>query len=215
MKRNWGRIYALDKRDKKYLIQVKESKRTSKVWKDDYWTGNQGNTPLCVGFSFSHWLSSSPILQWLPPEGIYRLAQTFDEWETESYEGTSVRGGAKALQLLGYISEYNWAFEVDTLINTVLEIGPVVVGTNWYSKMNTPNQDGLVTVKGQVLGGHAYLISGVNKKTELCRIRNSWGLSWSLQGRAFISFSDMDRLIKEEGEVCLGIESNVNKPVSQ
>jgi C1A family cysteine protease len=57
------------------------------------------------------------------------------------------------------------------------------------------------------MGGHAYVINGVNTKTQLFRIKNSWGRNWGQKGRAFISFSDMTRLIREGGEICLGTEN--------
>ena len=71
-----------------------------------------------------------------------------------------------------------------------------------------PSKSGLIKLGGRLSGGHAYVINGVDTKTKLFRIKNSWGINWGQQGHAFISFTDMTRLIKERGEICLAIENN-------
>jgi C1A family cysteine protease len=85
-------------------------------------------------------------------------------------------------------------------------LGPVVVGTNWYNGMFYPNRNGLIKISGRIAGGHAYVINGVNTVTRLFRIKNSWGQSWGQSGHAYISFTDMERLIRERGEICFAVE---------
>jgi len=45
------------------------------------------------------------------------------------------------------------------------------------------------------------------QKKQLFRIKNSWGRSWGVKGSAFISFANMQRLINENGEICLAVEN--------
>lgn len=124
-----------------------------------------------------------------------------------SYDGTSVRAGAKVLQTKGFIESYLWAWDVNTVIQAVLEKGPVVVGTEWTYDMFFPNIDtAIIKPTGNSAGGHAYLINGVNTKKKLFRIKNSWGRVWGNKGHAYISFDDMDKLIRNQGEACLAIE---------
>jgi hypothetical protein len=213
-----GRLFAYDERDNNYLISNNllsstTSKLTSRYWDDEQWWGDQGPTSECVAYAWTHWLEDGPVYQpntphpIVTPNSVYRAAQKIDEWPGENYNGTSVRAGAKILQSQGFISNYYWTFDVNTLINTVLNLGPVVVGTHWYLNMSRPNRTtGLISASGRLLGGHAYIINGVDTKRRLFRIKNSWGRSWGLRGRAFISFNDMAKLIRMQGEVCIATE---------
>jgi hypothetical protein len=220
-----GRTYIEDERDKKYLInnhlnlliQSKNNltnprlKITSKYWDDNGWWGNQKNTPHCVGYSWAHWVDDGPIKHlgqkpFVNPTIIYENAQKLDQWPGENYAGTSVRGGVKYLQKIGRVKNYYWAYDVNTLITTVLNIGPVVVGTNWYKGMFYPDKNGLIKISGPIMGGHAYVINGVDIVKKQFRLKNSWGRKWGKSGSAFISFNDMSKLISEYGEICLATE---------
>lgn len=216
-----GREYSEDRRDLNYLIVNKVPPKvlkpavtiTSRQWPDEVWWGNQGNTPTCVGYAWAHYIEDGPVTHVglkpiISPITIYKEAQKIDEWPGENYAGTSVRAGAKYLHNTKKISSYLWAYDVNTLINTVLNVGPVVVGTNWYYGMFFPDRTGRIRVSGYRVGGHAYVINGVDTRTQLFRIKNSWGRRWGVNGRAFISFSDMTRLIRERGEICLPVENN-------
>ena len=69
-----------------------------------------------------------------------------------------------------------------------------------------PNKKGKITATGSDMGGHAYLLDGVNTKTGLLRIKNSWGRDWGKKGFAYISIDDMDMLLQDYGEACLAEE---------
>mgnify|MGYP006891290300 CR=1 FL=1 len=71
---------------------------------------------------------------------LYNEAQKIDQWPGEDYDGTSVRAGAAVLKSKGYISGYNWAWDVETVVNALLTLGPVVVGTWWTYDMFFPNE---------------------------------------------------------------------------
>lgn len=221
LKSKLGRVYVEDVRDKKYqlksLLPLELPGIDYKYWWPSGWWGDQQNTPYCVAFSWAHWLAEGPITQIRKRVGgtspidttyLYSEAQKNDDWVGEDYEGTSVRAGAKILKRDGFISAYNWAWDIETIKNALLTKGPMVVGTSWYYGMFFPDSNGLIRATGDVMGGHAYLLDGINMKKKLIRIKNSWGKSWGKNGFAYISFEDMEKLILEQGEACLAIEVN-------
>jgi len=118
----------------------------------------------------------------------------------------------KALQARGLIESYYWADMINPLpdlVDCLLHVGPVVVGTEWLEQMFDPAADGFLNVSGASAGGHAYKLDGVNTKLGFFRIKNSWGRAWGNHGFGFIHFSDMERLLKNEGEACLAKEARV------
>lgn len=210
--RHFGRVLRRDPRDAKFRVRFKATPRRSRYWDDSHWFGDQGATPHCVGYAWSHFLSSEPVRGWANPDGIYELAKYRDEWEGEDYDGTSVRAGAKVLQAIGAIDSYRWAVDIKTLTSALLNDGPVVVGTHWLEGMQSPNRAGLIEATGGNLGGHSYLLSGINLNTGKIRLKNSWGKSWGKGGRAFITITDFAKLLAREGEACLAIQKSMREP---
>lgn len=214
----FGRLHAKDDRDKLFLVKPllpTAPIHIQRYWNDKRWWGDQGKTPQCVGYAWTHWLEDGPVVPKtrvhpaVAPSKIYKLAQTLDEFPGEDYDGTTVRAGAKAIQQLGYIKNYLWATTLDEIVRTVLDIGPVVFGTNWYTGMDKPLKDGTIRAEGEIRGGHAYELNGASLAAKRFRIKNSWGLGWGLSGHAYLSFDDVEKLLKEDGEACLAVEIGV------
>jgi hypothetical protein len=208
-----GRLYKPDRRDKKFKIPKVKTDMKSRLWKSNWWTGDQGNTPSCAGFAAAHWLAAKPINQWLNPYGLYFYANATDEWAPRKHKGTSVRAVMKVLNKMGFVKEYLWTSDLQVLINAVLEVSPVVVGTSWGDGMMRPDKNGFLDCSRLGSMGHAYLIVGVDTrpKQQFFTIRNSWGTNWGVNGKAKIRFDDMQKLIRprNHGEVCLAIERKI------
>lgn len=200
---------------------------TAKTWPIDGRSIDQGNTSTCVGHAWRNFLRAKPIMTekggpsaW----DIYRNAIILDAWSDNDQEaklpdghpgfasGTSVRAGAQALQAMRRLPSYMWAFNLQDAVNWVLTQGPVVLGTNWYAAMDYPTVQGLVKIGGGVVGGHAYLLRGVNTKTKLATLENSWGDGWGMNGAFYMTFADLERLILEDGEACTAVEQYLPKP---
>lgn len=183
---------------------------------------DQGQEGACVGFAFAHELAARPIVVEKVDAGtarqIYRDAQKVDEWPGEDYEGTSVLAGAKVLTARGHFSEYRWATDVEDLALAIGHHGPAVLGIDWREDMFDPDADGTLHVTGKVVGGHAIIARGVTVSTRYVRttrtnrrfrLTNSWGASWGVNGDAFVSFDDMEKLLSENGEACIPVRHRV------
>ena len=201
-----------DKRDKRFRVPYRESDRTYR-----YWTVprilNQGSTNMCVAYAWLGFFADSPMPQrpipFYPPKKLYRKALELDEYPGEDDLGTSVRGGAKAAIALGQKIEYRWAQTIEEVIATVLEIGPMVVGTIWLPSMMNPKGTGPMKIDHKVKtfpGAHAYVLSGVNTKDGVFRLQNSWGTAWANKGQAIITIDDFAKLNKYGYEACIAME---------
>lgn len=210
-----GRLHSVDSRDKMFLLSIPKQAAGIDY---RYWYSrgilDQSDTPYCVAYSGVKFLTVGPVRNKNNPEKVwlYNECQKVDEWEGEDYDGTSVRALFKVLKLQGYVSEYRWAFDVNTIVAHILTTGPVVFGCTWYNDMFTLKQ-GYLNATGGVAGGHAFLLLGANKKRinpdgtkGAVRMINSWGPEWGEKGRAWISFSTLQVLIDNFGEACTSSE---------
>lgn len=216
MQRTLDRLYAPDDRDRLWRASfvLPDSSRSTRYWYDTEAFLDQGSEGACVGFGWTHWLNDGPVTRSgyfdaAYARELYKEAQVVDEWPGEAYSGTSVRAGVKVLQHRGFVTNYVWAFTLSEVVQTLLEGGPVVVGTNWYDSMDSPDAVGFIhlNASSRLRGGHCYVLNGINVDQEKVRLKNSWGPTWGNKGRAWLSFSSLDRLIREDGEACLAIEA--------
>jgi hypothetical protein len=212
-----GRIHAFDPRDRRFLLKPPSAAaidRTSRHWITAK-ALDQGDYPHCVAYAGTQFLLSAPVknLPYSSPAELYNECQQNDEWEGADYDGTSVRALFKVLQSHGYISKYEWAFDLDSVVRQVLAKSPCVFGTTWYSGMMETDKFGFAHAKGSVVGGHAYIASGVNLKKKwpdgslgALRCMNSWSADWGEKGKFWLSFSDARKLIADFGEACVADE---------
>lgn len=207
---------AFDRRNLDYPLRriTPEPSRSYRYWNATQWWGDQQQTSACVGYSWTKWLADGPVTQrGLEPKpfDLYREAQKRDPWgERRADDGTTVDACASVLKDKGFIGSYWWAWTLDDAVRGLLEGGPLVLGVNWYDAMFYPNADGLLTVGGNVAGGHAIVANGCNTKTRLIRLSNSWGRSWGKDGYCYLTFDDLARLLEEYGEACLALELAVS-----
>lgn len=171
---------------------------------------DQGAEGACVGFAWAHELAARPsVIDMVTEEfartRIYNEAKKLDTWPGEDYDGTSVIAGAKAVKQLGAIREYRWAFGLEDLRLAVGHAGPVVLGVNWYEGMWDTDENGFIHASGAELGGHAIVCFGVNQPQKYFRLLNSWGPTWGQNGSCKVSFEDMDKLLRADGEACIPV----------
>lgn len=217
IKRTFDRIPKFDARSLDFPItgimrsQQQMPSRASRVWGiTEYF--DQGTEGACTGFAVAHEAACHPVkvggVNADIAYQVYRRAQQLDQWPGEDYDGSSVLAAMKAATELGWYSEYRWAFGVAELKQTILNYGPAVLGTFWYSGMFNTDRDGWIHAQGEVMGGHAYLCKGYLGARDAFVIHNSWGPQWGKSGCALISYSDMDRLLKNQGECAVPVIRN-------
>lgn len=210
-----GLLFSYDERDQDFLMSspspgiddtVKQSWKVGPIL-------NQGTTSQCVGYAWGQFLQSEPWSESIEgvynPANLYHRTQLADEWpgEEPQYYGTSVRAAAKLLKQEGKIKQYVWGFSVEQVAKFIQETGPVVAGTKWYNGMTQLDPSGFARPISAYEGGHAWLIYGVDAQWETFLAVNSWGNLYGRNGRFFVRFSDLDKLIKEGGQLCSALKA--------
>jgi C1A family cysteine protease len=211
--RRLDRLIQFDARSRSFPVthNLQDKSPRSYTWRNTEWY-DQGREGACVAFALGHELNARPAeimnipQQWLV-RNVYWEAQKIDPWQGGSYpgaspfyEGTSVLAGVKVLQKKGLFEEYRWAFSLKDLVLGVGYSGPAVIGVNWYEGMFNTQTSGFIYPTGNLAGGHAVLVRGVNIKEERFLIRNSWGKPWGRNGDCYITFKDMNTLLSQFGE---------------
>jgi len=173
---------------------------------------DQGQTSSCVGHGAVAFLESTPIPQRkLPftPYDLYRDIQKVDEWpgEEPSYFGTSVHAALRVLRDRGYCAEYRWAETPDEALRWLAFKSPLLIGVDWHQGMFTADAQGFIHATGRVRGGHCVLVSGMSMRRSAVRLTNSWSSSWGQGGRAWLSFTDFERLLQAGGEIAAPTET--------
>lgn len=213
-----------DPRSKEYSIRnylKGKSVEKQKVMWDEGTVLDQGSEGACVGFGWMGELLAQPFAPDEQPEAefansiaidYYRRAKLIDQWPGEDYEGTSVLAGAKIIMQEGFIDSYRWCFGVDDVRDAIITTGPVVIGVPWRSGMYSTKSTGMVSITGNLVGGHCLVITGYdpemkigNKTYEVFRWRNSWGTNYGINGSGYIRSSDLAILLSSNGEACVPI----------
>ena len=168
---------------------------------------DQGNHGWCTGFGLADFGINDPIQDaYTNDDGkrFYYLCKV-EDGEPGQENGSTVRSVAKVAQNIGRITAYAWAASTDEITYWLLHQGPVIVGVNWYYGMETPDAKNIIHPTGGVAGGHCFLL---NEKTdnELYGLQNSWGSTWGVNGKAYISIKDFGDLLAADGEAMTAVE---------
>jgi hypothetical protein len=213
LSKKFGCLLTPDDRDKKF--RVYQQPRTTKTFQ--YWhvpkIFNQGHKPWCVSYAWLAFFANSPMPQKpipiIPPKKLQYAAYRNDEYPGEDDVGTSLRGGIKGAIELGQKVEYRWAETILDVIDTLLNVGPMVVGTRWTQGMMRAPGGWLKVeddIPGNHAGAHAYCLTGVNVNEGTLRVQNSWGPSWGKKGQATMKIDDFVRLNEYGYEACIALE---------
>lgn len=126
--------------------------------------------------------------------------------------GSSGLSVAKVAKKRGLISGYQTATSLQAAL-TALTSGPVITGVNWYEGFDNPDANGIVSISGQVRGGHEFAVVGYDANAKTVTAMNSWGASWGVGGYFTFSWADWTRLLAESGDVTVFVPVNQPAPV--
>lgn len=172
---------------------------------------DQGSLGSCTGNAAAKCLSTAPFIHDLDEAEavrIYSEATKIDPFDgvyppTDSgSDGISVM---KVCQKRGYITSYQWAFNLDQALSALME-KPGICGVEWREGMFNPDSRGRVKPVGAVCGGHEVTMIGYDKATEEGIFVNSWGPGWGvvvqgITGCFRMRIDDFSSLLATGGDV--------------
>jgi hypothetical protein len=227
-----GRHINHDPRSLSFLVPEVDSV-SSVSWPRHIPILDQGNLGSCTGNAATGALGSSPYYETLVGQiasglvldeneavKLYSLATQLDAYpgqyppDDTGSDGLSV---AKAAQQDGFVNGYLHATDLNTMI-TALQVGPVIVGVNWYTSMDNPDSTGYVeiTPSATVRGGHEFVVRAVDISTQMFTENdNSWGPSWGNAGSFQFNYTTMTRLLAEQGDCTSFVPINQPAPTPQ
>lgn len=173
---------------------------------------NQGATGRCVAFSGTglrqrderaggDWPVGWPPLD---PQWLYDHAQAIDGLPDGLQTGTTIRAALRVLHDQGQalmaqpatashfkIASYHAVpFDPGAIRAAIRDLGPVWVGTRWYSPWFRPVAGLMPPPSGSPVGGHAVWLFGwddtVGGGSYL--VRNSWGKGWGTNGNVYFPY---------------------------
>lgn len=205
-----GRHVLFDERSWNYPVRLARGATIqTRIWNRSLRAFNQGELGSCTGNGAIGVVCTEPYRQKgvtyneALARKVYARATHYDSivgyWPPKDI-GSTVLGAMKALKDMKLSKGYHWCFSLEDVLKTLSTLGPVEVGLNWYEGFDKPSAKGLVKVSGEVRGGHAFQLLGVDAEKKLVWAINSWGADWGLNGRFAFSWKDLDRLLHEDGE---------------
>jgi len=188
---------------------------------------DQGDVGACTGNALTGALGTGPLYDALLPTFIaqglalneafalkvYSAAETLDGDGPypPNDNGSSGLSVAKVAKTDGYVSGYQHATSVEA-VHTALAAGPVLIGSYWYSGMDTPDTDGVVKPTGTIRGGHEYLMRGYDAARDLFLLDNSWGTSYGKAGSFYYDTPSLTTLLAKTGDATSLVPVNAPAP---
>lgn len=211
MRRRYGRHVEHDPRSRAFPARVVDPRhRDTVLWRHFGPVLDQGGLGACTGFALVQCLNSGPyaaagrpLLGAADAKRLYAAATVIDgipgQYPPDD-TGSSGLAVCKAGKAEGLLRGYRHAFGLDHLLGA-LQRGPLMVGTGWTASMSRPDSVGMVAVHGRVVGGHEYVVLGVDYRGKWLICLNSWGPTFGLSGTFKVRLADMDALLERQGDV--------------
>lgn len=216
MRYTHGRVKNHDPRNRDYAAAPRYTTMRSIRWDRNVPVQDQMGIGSCTGQGAIGALSCAPTWDRLSRVNraaiavnahdvaveVYSAATEIDpfpgEWPPDD-TGSDLTSVAKVLRRRGLIESYRWCFNLGTVLAS-LNTGPVVIGVDWRSTMYEPTSDGQLLISGAPVGGHCVYLDEIDPDRERVWLTNSWGIGWGIEGRAWLTFSDLGALLADDGE---------------
>lgn len=206
-----GRHIHFDERSKEHRFAIQDSSLsvTTKLWNRTVAPFNQGDVGACTGMAAAGVISTDPFHKKTLTYDehlalkIYAEATRLDNitgYYPKADTGSTVLAAMKSLHHYAYIKSYKWCFSLHDVLMALSHHGPVEVGVGWYDGFDNPSSLGLVMPTGEVRGGHAFQLIGVDAEHRTITAVNSWGTEWGVNGRFTFSWDTLKKLLAEDGE---------------
>lgn len=181
---------------------------------------NQGDLGSCTGNAGAGcintvplWTKGNRLLHESDAITIYGKATVIDGFPG-SYPpddtGSSGLAVCKVMKTMGLITSYLHAFGIDAALQALMKRS-FMTGINWYEGFDNPDAAGIVKKTGQIRGGHEIECNQYvsnksgNPMDALLGFNNSWGVSWGIKGRFYMTVRTFADLLAEEGDVTVPI----------
>lgn len=204
-----GRHVGHDSRSLNYLVPETTSTFTPVKWELNAPVLDQGQLGACTGFATATCLNHTPYSQLgrveTNADGItlYSAATRLDPYPGNyppTDTGSDGLSAAKAAVKLGLIAGY-LHITTPAALASALQLGPVIVGTDWYESMFDPDGNGNVVANkaSGVAGGHEYTLDEITDDNRF-GFTNSWGAGWGVGGRFYMSQGSFLALLQAKGD---------------
>lgn len=183
---------------------------------------DQGQTGSCTGNAGIGVLGTDPhnqiqnIIYGLNESGAVKLYSDAESLDGDgpyppNDHGSSGLSVAKVLLSKKLISSYQHNFTLQDTLKALVQY-PLMIGTNWHRDMFNPDADGRVHPTGSIQGGHEYEAYMVDVEKGIVWFHNSWGAAWGVNGDFYMTWQDLNTLLKASGDSTVLIPEDVVPP---
>lgn len=160
--------------------------------------------------------------------GLYSVLTAEDDYPgayPPDDTGSDGLTAAKVLTATGIVPGYQHTFTLTDALQA-LQHFPLLVGTEWLDSMFYPNNVGIIRASGPIDGGHEWIVDEfipagriphvgaypLSAKADFIGGTTSWGTSFGLDGRFYLSVPDFGKLLAADGEVIVLTPPNAPAP---